>query len=115
MTGPLFEKNGVLHLAVHVTPKASVNRITGVFKRARGVMSLAVKVTAAPDKGRANKAVMKLLAHDLHMPKTTITLIRGGTDRNKIFELRGDAGAVSARIAHCLTSLNEEALHGKNH
>jgi Uncharacterised ACR, YggU family COG1872 len=82
---------------------ASTNKITGVFKRADGVMSLAVKVTAAPDKGHANKTVMKLIAHELHMPKTTITLIRG------------DAGAVSARIAHYLTSLNEEAPHGKDH
>lgn len=37
--------------------------------------------------GRANRAVTEMLADFYDIPKTSITLIRGGTTRNKVFEI----------------------------
>lgn len=68
-------------IAVRATPKASANRIVpdgGVLR---------VYVTAAPDKGRANAAIIKLLAKSLGIPKTRVTLIRGETGRDKVFRV----------------------------
>ena len=58
MSGPLRRNL----LAVRVTPKASRNEVTGLYRAADGAVSLSVKVTAAPDKGQANAAVIKVLA-----------------------------------------------------
>ena len=65
MSGPL---RGDL-LSARVTPKASRNEIAGLHAAADGVVSLSVRVTAAPDKGRANRAVIALLAKNAHVPK----------------------------------------------
>lgn len=66
-------------IAVRVTPKASCNRIT----REDGMIR--VYVTTVPQGGKATKEVVKLLARALAVPKSRLTLIRGGTSRDKVF------------------------------
>ena len=44
-----------------------------------------VNVTAAPDKGKANKAVQTLLAKALGVAKSRLVLVRGATSRSKAF------------------------------
>ncbi|MBN8583491.1 MAG: DUF167 domain-containing protein [Ignavibacteria bacterium] len=46
-----------------------------------------VKVTASPEKGKANKKVIELLSGFLKIPKSKITLLSGETYREKIFEI----------------------------
>ena len=95
MSGPL---KGNL-LSVRVTPKASRNEVTGLYTAADGAVSLSVKVTAAPDKGKANNAVMDLLAKKSGLAKSTFTLVKGETDRNKTFQISGNANPLEALIA----------------
>ncbi|MGB9141644.1 MAG: DUF167 domain-containing protein [Aestuariivirga sp.] len=95
MSGPL---NGRL-LAVRVTPKASRNEITGLYRAADGAVSLRVKVTAAPDKGQANAAVIKTLARAMRISKSGFNLVKGQTDRNKTFEITGPTHPIEAFIA----------------
>jgi uncharacterized protein len=40
-------------------------------------------VKAPPEKGRANKAVIELVANEFSIPKTSVELIRGGTAKIK--------------------------------
>ena len=68
-------------LAVRVTPKAARNRVEEVEG------GLRVYVTVVPEDGKANKAVVKLMAHALGVPKSRLTLIRGATSRDKVFRL----------------------------
>jgi uncharacterized protein YggU (UPF0235/DUF167 family) len=70
-----------------------------------------VKVAAAPDKRLASKAVMERPAQERRVPRMPLILIRGETDRNELFELRGEARAVAARLKSCI----EDASHGKDH
>jgi uncharacterized protein len=51
-----------------------------------------VKVTAAPEKGRANEKVIELLAYHLAVPKSSIKIIAGKTARVKIIDI-GQAGS----------------------
>jgi len=44
-------------------------------------------VTVVPEGGKANSAVVKLLSKALGVPKTRIILLRGGTGRNKQFQV----------------------------
>jgi uncharacterized protein (TIGR00251 family) len=48
-----------------------------------------VRVTAAPERGRANEAVVRLLAETLSVPRDAVTLVSGHGGRDKIVELAG--------------------------
>lgn len=56
---------------------------------AAGHTYLKVSVTAVPEKGRANAALIKLLAQKLGLPKTSISLIAGETSRLKTLHIKG--------------------------
>ena len=108
MSGPL--RGGLL--AVRVTPKASRNEVTGLYTAADGAVSLAVKVTAAPDKGKANAAVTHLLAKKLGVAKSRLTLVKGETDRNKTFQISGNTEPLEALIASFTRTGN---MDGRDH
>jgi uncharacterized protein YggU (UPF0235/DUF167 family) len=55
-----------------------------------GQPELLLKVTAAPDGGKANEAVIRLLAAHFDIPKTAVRLIRGQTSRHKTMALEID-------------------------
>jgi uncharacterized protein (TIGR00251 family) len=69
-------------LRVRVQPKARVNAVKGWRGEA-----LRVSVTAAPEGGKANRAVIALLADALSVPPSSITLVRGAGSRDKWFNL----------------------------
>ena len=57
--------------------------IEGVEIRDDGSAVLKLRVAAVPDKGKANAAVIALLAKALGVPKSSISLIAGDTARLK--------------------------------
>ena len=48
-----------------------------------------VRVTEPPERGRANDAVLRLLADALSVPRDALTLVSGHGGRHKIVELAG--------------------------
>ncbi len=61
---------------------------------------LDVSVTVAPEKGKANKAIVALLAEALSLRKSQIRLVAGETSPNKRFLVRGVAAeALAEKIA----------------
>lgn len=71
-------------LRVRVAPGASHPGIVG-----RHGEAWKVRVAAAPERGRATEAVLDLLAATLAVPRASVTLVSGGSSRNKIVELTG--------------------------
>lgn len=69
-------------VAVRVTPKASANRIVAE-QQEDGDLVLKVYVTVVPEAGKANEAVIALLAKELGVAKSRITILQGETSRNK--------------------------------
>lgn len=106
MTSPLRLGRGGLLLAVRVTPKSSLNQVTGLHEGADGAVSLAVKVTAPPDKGKANKAVVALLAKWAGLPKSALSIAAGETDRHKTILVTGNAAGLEALIATFMNTGN---------
>jgi uncharacterized protein YggU (UPF0235/DUF167 family) len=51
-----------------------------------------VQVTAAPEKGKANAAVVDVLAEALDLPKSALRIVSGETSPLKTVEIDGDAG-----------------------
>ena len=73
-----------LLVAVRVQPRASRNAIEGVRDG-----RLRIRTTASPTDGKANEAVIRLLADYLGVPPSRIRLVRGMTHRNKLFVVEG--------------------------
>jgi uncharacterized protein (TIGR00251 family) len=77
-------------VAIRLTPKAKTVGITGIMEQADGGAALKVSVTAAPERGKANAAMIALLAKTWRLPKSAITLAVGATDRRKVVHISGD-------------------------
>jgi hypothetical protein len=69
-------------LAVRVSPGAGRREIVGFAGDV-----LRVRVTEAPEGGRANRAVQALLAEALGVPPAAVELARGGASRDKLFRV----------------------------
>jgi len=83
----------VLPIRAHANAKA--NTITGVQNGA-----LKVAVTSAPERGKANKAIIVVLSKQLKLRKSQIELISGPTSKQKRFLVRGvTLAALSTRIS----------------
>jgi uncharacterized protein YggU (UPF0235/DUF167 family) len=56
-------------------------------------------VTAAPERGRANEAVLRLLSDRLRVPKSRLAVVSGHVGRAKVVELEGlDAAEAERRL-----------------
>jgi uncharacterized protein (TIGR00251 family) len=71
-------------LALKVTPKARTEGIEGM----NGAGELVVKVRVPPEDGKANSAVIALLAEALNLPKSRLEIIRGVQSRHKVIALK---------------------------
>ncbi|HEV7370583.1 DUF167 family protein [Arenibaculum sp.] len=96
--GPVRVVPDGVRVAARVTPKASRNAVAGLRPTAEGTMAVLVQVTAAPEDGRANEAVTKLLAKEWGVPRTAVAVVAGATDRNKILHVAGDPAELAGRI-----------------
>lgn len=103
--GPLRRSNKGLSVAVRVQPGASVNRIDGMVSDAEDNRRVAVKVTAVADKGKANKAIIKLLAKAWKVPAGSIDIAAGATQRNKTLLLADASEAMLTRLQEWLKTM----------
>ena len=71
-------------IAVHVTPRSGRDEVVGW----RGT-ELAVRVTVPPESGKANAAVCVVVAKAMGVPKSSVSISRGGTSRHKVLEIDG--------------------------
>jgi hypothetical protein len=79
-------------LRLRVSPGAGRAAIVGRYGE-----GWKVRVTAPPEHGRANDAVLRLLADTLAVPRDTLTLVSGHAARDKIVELTGVGPALVER------------------
>lgn len=84
---------------LRVTPNAGRDAIDGVENRDDGTSVLRLRVSAVPDKGKANAAVIALLAKTLGIPKSSIALVSGETARQKTLRIAPQTDALLARLA----------------
>lgn len=82
-------------LAVKVVPKAARDAVAGWMGDV-----LKVRVTAPPERGKANTAVLGMIADALRVPRGRVRLIAGGASERKLLEIDGLTDAeVRARLA----------------
>ena len=71
-----------VRIRIKAVPGASRDSIAGLLGD-----RLKVRVSAAPEGGQANKAIVRLLAKSLGIKPTQVTLVSGQTNPEKVFEL----------------------------
>jgi len=82
-------------LRLRVSPGARSAEVVG-----RHGEAWKVRVAAPPEAGRANEAVVRLLADTLSLPRDAVTLVSGRGARDKIVQLAGlDSTQVERRLA----------------
>ena len=85
----LFGKNMITNtekgflLSIKVVPNSGSTQIKDVVKDAEGKEFLRVFVTCIPEKGKANKEVIKLLSKELKLPKSSFSIVTGETSHYK--------------------------------
>lgn len=60
--------------------------------------TLKAAVTAAPEDGKANDAVIALLSDEWRVPKSSLSVLKGAASRAKTVALAGDPAALAERI-----------------
>ena len=84
----------LVHVHLKVVPGASREGLAGRYGD-----RLKLRVTAPPESGKANKAVLALLARALALPKGQLALVRGAGMPLKTVAVRGlDVGEVESRL-----------------
>ncbi len=81
-----------LFLHVRATPNSGRNQIVGQSDD----VALQVKVTAVPDKGKANLAVIETLAKNIGVAKSSFELVSGETNRNKVLRITANEATICA-------------------
>lgn len=95
-----------LSLFVRATPNAGRDAIEGVELRDNGTAVLRIRVSAVPDKGKANAAVVALLAKALGVPKSSVSVTNGETSRMKTIAVVGDG----VRLAEAVEDLDPSTI-----
>lgn len=81
-----------MKLKLKVVPKASRNAVAGWLGD-----ELKIMVTAAPEKGKANQAVIQVLAKTLNLPKQQIVITAGHASARKTVTLDGIENGATLR------------------
>jgi uncharacterized protein len=101
---PFAVTAGGVRVNLRVTPKASRNAVGGLAERADGGTALKVSVTTVPEDGKATQAVIDLLAKAWKTPKSSISVVAGAADRNKIVMVAGDPAELTPRLEASLAA-----------
>jgi uncharacterized protein (TIGR00251 family) len=92
--------NASTRLELRVVPGARRPGVVGRYGTA-----WKIKVAAPPEDGRANQAVLGLLADTLRVPRPAVSIVAGLGSRDKIVSCEGlSAEEVEARLASAVVS-----------
>jgi uncharacterized protein len=87
-----------IRLAVRLTPKAASDRVAGIVADGHGGWALKAAVTAPPVDGRANAALLHLLAKHFGWKPGDVRLIGGAGSRTKTIAIKGDPALLAAAV-----------------
>ena len=87
-----------VRLRVRLTPRGGADRIDGLLALADGTEVLAARVRLAPEDGKANAALERLVAATLGVAASAVSVVAGHKSRVKEIVIAGDVGALTTRL-----------------
>jgi uncharacterized protein len=94
-----------LRVAIRLSPRANSNRLLSVVATAEGGCAVKASVTAPAQDGRANEALLQLLARAWRLPRRGLSIVVGAANRNKIVRVAGDPDQLIAKLSKEIASL----------
>ena len=85
-------------VACRLTPKSGRDAIDGAATLADGTRVLLVRVRAVPENGKANDALVRLIANKAGVPPSRARLVAGAKSRLKQVAILGDPAALIAKL-----------------
>ena len=96
---------GELRVAIRLSPRARTDCVVGVVPTAEGGCALKATVSAAPQDGRANEALLQLLARSWGVPRRHLSIVQGSATRNKVVAIAGDQRRLIEKITAAVSGL----------
>jgi uncharacterized protein (TIGR00251 family) len=91
-----------MRFRVRLTPKGGRDAIEGWWTDGAGRPALKARVAAPPEDGKANSALIGLLARALEVRKSDVRIASGAASRVKMIEVDGDETLLAARLARAV-------------
>jgi uncharacterized protein len=95
--GPLRPARNGLHVVIRVSPQSKTDRLLAIAD-GQGGRVVKASVAAAAEGGRANRALLRLLAQAWDLPARDLSIIAGATNRNKVVFIAGDPQKLIEKI-----------------
>ena len=95
---PFAAAPGGVRVRLRASPKSGAARVAGIQAEADGAGALKVAVTAAPEGGKANAALLRVLAKEWGLPKSTMAITGGAASRRKTLFIAGDSRDLMTRL-----------------
>ena len=80
-------------IKVKISPRAKQNKVLGFQDDV-----LRVHITAPPIQGKANLALIKFLAKEFDIAKSSIKIIKGETSREKVLEIPNNVPTLQNKL-----------------
>ncbi|HEV2099129.1 MAG TPA: DUF167 domain-containing protein [Stellaceae bacterium] len=103
--GPWILARDGLRVAVRLTPRAKADRLVAVAAAADGKRMIKASVIAPPEDGRANEALLRLLARAWKLPRHDLAIVAGAASRHKTVRVAGDPLQLLSRLSALLSAL----------
>ncbi|MGC2201291.1 MAG: DUF167 domain-containing protein [Stellaceae bacterium] len=94
-----------MQIEIRLSPGAKASRLTGIADGAGGRRVIRASVVSPPEDGRANEALLKLLARSWRLPRRDLSIVRGFTSRNKAIYVAGDPQQLIRKISAEIANL----------
>ncbi len=85
-------------VSCRLTPKGGRDAIDGAATLADGTRVLLVRVRAVPEDGKANAALLRLLAEKAGAPVSNVRLVAGAKSRLKQVAVTGDPATLITKL-----------------
>jgi uncharacterized protein len=79
----------MLYLRIKVIPKCPKSELIEVITDGEGEKTYKIRLKAVPEKGKANRELIKFLSKHYSVAKENISIISGKTDRLKLIKIIG--------------------------
>lgn len=76
------------YLRVKVIPKSAKTEVVEIMEDSQGEKTIKIRIKAAPEKGRANKELIKFLSSEFKLPEEKISILSGKTEQLKLLKIK---------------------------
>jgi uncharacterized protein (TIGR00251 family) len=104
-SSPFTAASDGVRVRVRLTPRASASRLVGLVAGADGGVALKITVTSAAEDGKANAALIALLARAWRVAKSDVSIVAGAADRRKTIHVAGAASRLLPLLEASLAGL----------